>query len=135
MTTINVLAKPPIILTAEDFERLSTLASAATSRMPDLAAELADELERAHVVAKDHPLEDVVCMESEVEFRDETTGKVQHVRLVYPEHADISIGNISVLTPVGTALIGLRAGQLIAWQTPRGELRKLTVLAVRRGRA
>jgi regulator of nucleoside diphosphate kinase len=69
-------------------------------------------------------------MNSEVQFRDDTTGKVQRVMLVYPEEADISLHKISVLTPVGTALIGLPTGQSITWETPTGELRQLTVLAV-----
>ena len=70
-------------------------------------------------------------MNSEVEFRDETTGKVQEVMLVYPDDADISQRKVSVLTPIGTALIGLRTGHSITWRTPNGEVRRLTVLSVR----
>ena len=124
-------AKPTIILTAEDYERLSVLAHAARKRMPDLADELADEIGRARVLAKDKHPQDIVCMNSEVEFRDDTTGKVQRVTLVYPEEADISERKVSVLTPVGTALIGLRTGRSITWETPSGEVRQLTVLSVR----
>jgi regulator of nucleoside diphosphate kinase len=53
------------------------------------------------------------------------------VTLVYPEHADISQRKISVLTPVGTALIGLQTGHSITWKTLGGEVRQLTVLSVR----
>jgi regulator of nucleoside diphosphate kinase len=123
-------AKPPIVLGAQDFHRLWALASAAMSTMPELAAELAHELERARVLNQ-HP-EDVVCMNTEVEFRDETSGKIQRFTVVYPGQADISGGKISVLTPVGTALIGLQVGQSISWETPNSELRQLTVLGVRR---
>jgi len=70
-------------------------------------------------------------MNSEVEFRDDTTRKVQKVTLVYPEEADILQRKVSVLTPVGTALIGLENGQSITWATPGGELRQLTVVSVR----
>jgi regulator of nucleoside diphosphate kinase len=70
-------------------------------------------------------------MNSEVEFRDDTTGKVQRVTLVYPEEADISQRKISVLTPIGTALIGLPSGGSITWETPSGEVRQMTVLSVR----
>jgi regulator of nucleoside diphosphate kinase len=123
--------KPTIILSAEDYERLSTLAHAARKRMPDLADELAEEIGRARVLAKgDHP-QHIVCMNSEVEFRDDTTGKVQKVTLVYPEEADILQRKVSVLTPVGTALIGLRDGNSITWEAPNGELRQLTVLSVK----
>jgi regulator of nucleoside diphosphate kinase len=136
MTVDNVMtrgsrAKPTIILSAEDYERLSALANAARKRMPDLANELADEVDRAHVLAKGKHPQHIVCMNSEVEFRDDTIGKVQMVTLVYPEDADITQRKISVLTPVGTALIGLRTGQSITWEAPNGELRQLTVLSVR----
>jgi regulator of nucleoside diphosphate kinase len=128
--TVNGEIKPRITLTANDYERLSLLARAAEDRMPDLVSVLTDELERAHVLADGRP-EQTVCMDSEVEFRDESTGKVQTVTLVYPGAADISQRKISVLTPVGTALIGLSAGDSITWETRLGELRRLTVLQVR----
>ena len=124
-------AKPTIILSSEDYERLAVLAHAARKRMPDLADEFADEIGRAHVLAKGKHPQHIVCMNSEVEFRDDTTGKVQTVTLVYPEPADISQRKVSVLTPVGTALIGLRSGHSISWETPNGEVRQLTVLSVR----
>jgi len=136
MTIDNVMtrgspAKPTIILSADDYQRLSALAHAARKRMPDLADELADEIGRARVLTKGKHPQHIVCMNSEVEFRDDTTGKVQRVMLVYPEEADISQRKVSVLTPVGTALIGLRTGDSIMWETPNGELRQLTVFSVR----
>jgi regulator of nucleoside diphosphate kinase len=131
IATAEARVKPRIVLSAEDYERLSALAHAARNRMPDLAAELAEEVGRAHVLAKGRHPEQIVCMNSEVEFRDDTTGKIQTVTLVYPDEADISQRKVSVLTPVGTALIGLRTGHSITWETPGGELRQLTVFAVR----
>jgi regulator of nucleoside diphosphate kinase len=134
MTMDNVMgarAKPTIILSADDYKRLSVLAHAASKRMPNLADELAEEIARARVLAKGERPQHIVCMNSEVEFRDDTTGKVQKVTLVYPELADISQRKVSILTPVGTALIGLETGQSITWETPSGEVRQLTVLSVR----
>ena len=128
-------AKPTIILSAEDYERLSVLAHAAKNSMPNLADELANEIARARVLAKGEHPQHVVCMNSEVEFRDDTTRKIQKVMLVYPEHADILQRKVSVLTPVGTALIGLENGQSITWETPSGELRQLTVVAVQQPQA
>lgn len=122
---------PPITLTAEDHARLSTLARAAAERMPEVASALADELDRAQVLASGSRPHDVVRMGCDVEFRDDATGKLQTVTLVYPDEADISAGRISVLTPIGTALIGLRAGTSITWRTRTGELRCLTALNVR----
>ncbi|WP_445503724.1 nucleoside diphosphate kinase regulator [Microvirga sp. G4-2] len=124
-------AKPRIILTANDHEELSMLANAAARTMPGIAAELAEELDRAHVLPKGrHPV-DTVCMGCEVDFRDDMTGRVQTVTLVYPNEADISKGRISVLTPIGTALIGLPVGKSIDWTTRTGETKRLTVLQVR----
>ena len=123
-------AKPRIILTAADHEKLSALANAAANTMPEVAAALAEELDRAHVLATGrHPV-GTVCMGCEVDFRDDMTGRVQTVTLVYPHEADISKGRISVLTPIGTALIGLPVGKSIDWTTRTGETKRLTVLKV-----
>jgi regulator of nucleoside diphosphate kinase len=120
---------PQITVTARDYEQLSMLARAGANRAPEVASALIKELERAHVLA-DGALERTVSMGSEVEFRDDT-GKVQTVTLVYPGEADISQRKISVLTPVGTALIGVRVGDAITWKTRSGDLRRLTVIQVR----
>ena len=122
--------KPPLTLAAEDFDRLSSLAAAVTNRSPELSDPLLAEIDRSRVVGAAHLAPDVVRMGSHVEFRDETTGKVQSVRLVYPGDADIEAGRISILTPIGIALIGLSTGQLISWTTRGGEQRVLRVLAV-----
>jgi regulator of nucleoside diphosphate kinase len=129
MYTEHNETKPPITLTLGDYERLSLLARATARRMPDLVSVLTEELERAHVLADGHP-EQTVCMGSSVEFRDDRTGKVQTVTLVYPGDADISQRRISILTPVGTALIGLRTSDSIMFETGAGDLRRLTVLKV-----
>jgi regulator of nucleoside diphosphate kinase len=123
--------KPHITLTADDHARLSLLAQTAKKNAPDGAWVLADELDRARVVAKEHCPAHTVRMGSGVEFRDDATGRIQTVSLVYPGEADISQGKVSVLTPIGTALIGLRTGQSISWETRAGDVRRLTILAVR----
>jgi regulator of nucleoside diphosphate kinase len=120
---------PRIMLSAGDYKRLSRLARAAMNSVPEHAENLAAELERAHVLASGR-LGEVVCMGTHVVFRDDTTGRVRHVTLVYPEQADISKGMVSVLTPIGTALVGLRTGSSIGWQTRSGENRRLTVLEI-----
>ena len=130
-TTISGEIRPRITLTASDYEGLSMLARAAAATMPDLVAALSDELERAEILPHGYPAEDTVRMGSEVDFRDDTSGKVQTVTLVFPGQADIAQRKISVLTPVGTALIGMRAGDSITFEARDGELRQLTVLAAR----
>ena len=128
----NNYSEPHITLTASDHEHLSSLARAAMRSMPEAAANLADELDRAQVLAKGHRPTDVVSMGCQVEFRDESDGRVQKVTLVDPSEADIQQGKVSVLTPVGTALIGLRTGAAITWETRTGQLKRLTVMKVRK---
>jgi regulator of nucleoside diphosphate kinase len=128
----NNYSEPHITLTASDHEHLSGLARAAMRSMPEAAANLADELDRAEVLAKGHRPSDVVSMGCEVEFCDESNGRVQKVMLVDPGEADIEQGRVSVLTPVGTALIGLRTGASITWETRTGQLKRLTVMKVRK---
>jgi regulator of nucleoside diphosphate kinase len=124
-------SKPRITLTAQDHARLSRLASAAANTLPEVASVLADELDRAHVLAAGRHPANVVCMGSEVIYRDDTTGRIQTVTLVYPNEADIAEGRASVMTPIGVALIGLSAGKSINWTTRTGALKRLTVLEVR----
>lgn len=120
---------PPISMTAEDREQLRRLANAAIDKFP--AAEfLAQEVERADVLPQAAPHNGLVTMGAQVVFRDDVTGEARRLTLVYPHEADMSAGKISVLTPVGAALIGLSAGQTITWQLPEGGWKSLTVLSV-----
>ncbi|MGM4895578.1 nucleoside diphosphate kinase regulator [Tardiphaga sp. 709] len=121
---------PPITLRRSDRERLGVLADAAAEKYPVTADFLAGEVERATIVPDAHPLPGIVGMESDVTFRDDISGQEKHVTLVYPTSADVDAGRISVLTPIGAALIGLSAGQSITFETPSGEPRSLTVLSV-----
>ena len=121
---------PHITLMARDYEQLAALARSVESKNPDVAAVLLDELERAHILADGYP-EHNVYMGCTVVFQDETTRKIQSVLLVYPGEADISQGKVSILTPIGAALIGVREGDSITWETRTGETRRLKVLEVR----
>lgn len=122
--------KPRITILAADHERLSTLARAATHTVPDVAAVLTEELDRAKIVVDPKRAHAFVRMNHEVEFRDDAAGTVRKVTLVYPENADIGQGRISVLTPIGAALIGVGVGESISWETRNGEVKRLTVLQV-----
>jgi len=121
---------PPIRITGDEMRRLRTLANSSMDLFPRVANFLARELDRASVVQDDGDLRSVVRMGSQVSYRDENSGEVRDLVLVYPHEADISHGRISVLTPVGAAPIGLSVGQAIEYQTPGYETRKLTVLRV-----
>jgi len=129
MQTNNHAWPATLIISDFDRRRLNALAVAAMERTPELADELIAELERATIVGADSLPADVVRMGSTVTFRA-GDGTSRRVTLVFPGEADIAKGRISILTPVGTALIGLSEGQSITWTTRDGREQELTVLAV-----
>jgi regulator of nucleoside diphosphate kinase len=120
---------PVIVLGAADHARLSGLADALADRQPELADDLMLELERAKIVPSDAVPDDVVRMGSTVTFRLDD-GESRRLTLVFPVDADIARDRISVVTPVGVALIGLAAGQAMTWTTRDGRAQRLTVIAV-----
>lgn len=120
---------PDLVLGAADHRQLNSLAMAGLNTMPDLADDLLAELERARVVADAEVPGDIVRMGSSVHYRTDT-GQEHHVTLVYPVDADITQGRISVMTPVGTALVGLRIGQSITWRGRDDKRHMLTLLSV-----
>jgi regulator of nucleoside diphosphate kinase len=69
-------------------------------------------------------------MNSRVVFEDKTTGKTTEVTIVFPQDADVQHGKVSVLAPVGTALLGLAQGDSIVWPFPDGSSRCLRVVEV-----
>jgi len=121
--------KPGISISASDHARLMKLADSIGHRHAPVADDLFGELERAKVVADNAIADDIVRMGSEIRFEDER-GIARTVTLVFPGEADIAEGRLSILTPVGTALIGLTVGQSILWAGRDGQQHRLTVLAV-----
>ena len=121
---------PAIRITEEELHRVSALASSCMELFPHVAGFLAQEMERATTVSDVRDLRGAIRMGSKVTYRDEGTGITRDVVLVYPNEADIEFNRISILTPVGAALIGLSAGQRIEFQTPSSAARCITVLAV-----
>ncbi|OCC23876.1 transcription elongation factor GreAB [Croceicoccus estronivorus] len=109
-------SRPPIKLCESDADTLSELAMRMESRQPQLAAMLMAEIDRAKIVPDARLPKDVVAMGATVRFSDETAGTERVAQLVYPHQADLEAGRISVLTPVGAGLIGLREGQSIRWK-------------------
>lgn len=118
---------PDIVVSQTDQQRLTVLAMDALHRSPDVAAELIAEMERARVLPAVPP--SVVQMGSVVTYRADD-GRERRVKLVFPGQADIGAGKISILTPIGTALIGLSEGQSIAWTGHDGRERQLTIVSV-----
>lgn len=126
---MNLHTPPPITLSEQDHARLSDLALA-VEHQPGVGDFLMRELTRAHVLPRAEIGADVVTMHAEIQYRDNSTGETHVATLVYPGDQDIAAWKISVLTPVGAALIGLKVGQSIAWETRSGEIKNLTVLKV-----
>lgn len=125
---------PPISLRMCDADRLRNIAEAASEKYPQTTDFLAREIERAEILPDARLLPGLVTMDSEVTFRDDISMQERAVTLVYPEAADVDAGRISILTPIGAALIGLSVGQTIEFQTPGGRWRSLTVLGVQQSR-
>jgi regulator of nucleoside diphosphate kinase len=121
--------QPQIVVAEGDHRTLTALALAGIGHDSDEADNLLYELERARVLPAEAVPADAVRMGTRVTYRTET-GAVRTVTLVYPVDADIAQGRISVLTPVGTALIGLTIGQSIAWTGRDGHKHVLTVTGV-----
>ncbi|MNV15146.1 Regulator of nucleoside diphosphate kinase [compost metagenome] len=121
---------PSIIVSSHDMDRLDAmLESPAVSQTPAGIA-LAEELNRATVVAPDQVPEGTVMMHSRVECEDELQNEKHVLTLVYPREADVEQGKVSILAPVGTALLGLSIGQTMDWVAPGGRKLRLRVTAV-----
>lgn len=127
--SIQFPKKPGIIVSDSDQRRLTTLATAALDRTPEVAEELLNEMERAEVVPALSVPPTTVQMGSTVLYKADD-GRERRVSLVFPGQADIAEGKISILTPIGTALIGLSEGQSISWMTRDGHRRSMTVIKV-----
>jgi regulator of nucleoside diphosphate kinase len=91
---------------------------------------LRQELDRAEVVEPCDVPPDVVTMNSRVRVRDEATGEESELQLVFPAAADAEQGAVSILAPIGSALLGLRVGAEIEWPVPEGRARRICVVAL-----
>ncbi|WP_417808653.1 nucleoside diphosphate kinase regulator [Thioclava sp.] len=129
-TKTRQMRKPKIVINADDLGHIEALAEGAMQRNPTLAERLLDELGRARIVPSAKMPKTVVGIGNTVTYRDETTGKESRVILVYPENADIARHRISLMTPIGVALLGLSEGASFYWDTRDNQRRMLTVTRV-----
>ncbi len=121
---------PPIVMTWREHARLSYLAGVVWPTFPEFSDYLMRELDRATLVAPERLGPATVRMGSRVEFTDLDSGAHHILTVVFPADEDISSGMVSILSPVGAALIGLSEGQSIEYRTLRGETRTITLLKV-----
>lgn len=122
---------PSLIVSSRDLARLEALLDTPALRRLPAALALLDELNRAEVRAPDEMPDNVVTMHSRVECEDELTGEHHRLTLVYPHEANVETGRVSVLAPVGSALLGLSIGQTIDWHAPGNRPLRLRVTGIR----
>ena len=122
--------RTPIILSRLDVERIEALLEAPALRDSPVARKLREEFDRAEIVEPAQMPHGVVSMNSCAECVEESGNKHHSLTLVYPKDADADAGKISVLAPVGSALLGLRVGQSIDWPGHGGRTLKLKVTAI-----
>lgn len=120
----------PITLSRLDVERIERLLESEALRGSPVAERLHGEINRAEIREPAAMPADVVSMNSSVDCVDESGGKHYTLTLVYPKDADADAGRISVLAPVGSALLGLRVGQSIDWPGQGGRKLRLKVTAI-----
>lgn len=126
------MSEKQIYVTELDLKRLKNLIDDAQSgeyRGSVYLERLREELERASVVPSREIPESVITMNSTVRLIDLETGEPETYTLVYPEDADLSAGKVSILAPVGTAMLGYAVGDVFEWEVPAGT-RRLKVDAI-----
>ena len=122
--------KPPLLMSRLDVERIESLLESPAAQGIDASA-LEAELERATIVEPAQMPPDVITMNSTARFLDETSGEEHELTLVFPRDADGSAEKVSILAPVGSALLGLHVGDSIEWPLPGGRTIHLRVLSIR----
>jgi regulator of nucleoside diphosphate kinase len=121
--TMNTIMNTRIIyITEADRKRLRPLIEAMKNSRDDIRA-LESELAQAEVVAPADVPPDIVTMNSRLRLRDLDTGEELTYTLVFPDQASIDDGRISVVAPVGTAMLGHRVGDEFDWEVPAGRVR------------
>ncbi|MFT2009925.1 nucleoside diphosphate kinase regulator [Pontibacter sp. 13R65] len=110
-------------VTEKDFQRLHTLVqSQRMTNFPASLEALCKGLKQAKVVASEEIPEDVVTMNSFVKLQNLKTGSAMEIKLVYPKDADVNERKVSVLAPIGSAVLGCRTGDEISWTGPQGKV-------------
>lgn len=123
-------ATPPIVLSRLDADRLDRMLETLPANAFAGRADLERELDRATVLEPAEMPSNVVTMNSTVRFEMAASGEVFSLRLVYPQDVDASGGTISILAPVGTALLGLAEGAEIDWPRPGGGMTRVRLIKV-----
>lgn len=120
----------PIYITPDDYSKLRLLLATAAQSNPTAGLRtLREELDRAAITQPSDLPAGVVTMGSAVEFQDLATNEVEEYTIAFPDRANVEAKRLSILAPIGTALIGCREGDVVSWSTPGGT-RQLKILRV-----
>lgn len=119
--------QPQIVVDTDTHARLYVLADMALHSDPETAFKLLNELDRANIVLPAALPDNAVTIGRKVTYTDESTGVARTFELVWPSDADVEAQKVSVITPIGAALIGLCTGQRILWQMRGGDSTLLRV--------
>lgn len=123
-TTTNIENTSPVILLKSDYEILNGFVKNIQGMQvneKENFAKLYQEIKKAQIVEPADFPEDVVRLDSEVVIKDLQTKRDMKITIVLPKHADIKQKKVSVLAPIGTALLGFRKGQKVSWEVPSGK--------------
>ena len=131
LDTPSGMPPPNLIVSSLDFDRLERLLESAQYRQLPAARTLLLEMQRAEILPPEQMPANIVTMRSVVECSEQISGARHTLTLAYPGEADIDAGRVSVLSPVGSALLGLSVGQEIDWPVSGGRSLRLHVDAIR----
>lgn len=122
--------RPNIVVSSLDIERLEALIDSLPAAQADNCAALLEELSRAEMVEPEDMPPDVVTMNSRVRFVLDGQAEEFDMQLAYPKDVNGAADKLSVLTPVGNALLGLKVGDSIDWKRPDGGAFQVRVLDI-----
>lgn len=110
------------LITINDYQRLSGLIkfAALETQMPDVINRLHSKFRAAKMLPQDRILNNVITMNSRVLLKEITNAREAEVTVTYPQEADGREGKISIFSPIGMALLGRQAGDIVSWKTPNG---------------
>ena len=116
METVASRRDPPLLVGHQSERLLRAIARAAMTRAPEVAARLLGEVDRADVINESQVPDDVVRIGAYVTYQIQLSGRINTIRLVRPHEADLQASQVSVVSDVGAALLGLKVGQEIEWE-------------------
>ena len=119
---MNVTMEKTMFITVNDYQRITALNEfeVLQNKRPEIAGRLLQELKSAKTVPQDRISGNVVTMNSRALLRELSSGREVEITITYPQDADSKAQKVSVLSPIGVALLGCREGDITSWRVPAG---------------